>query len=152
MTKKVYEKIIEEMKEYLSIQIPYELKEKNFEKINQNKLIGANINIVGEEQCEFYIFGEKELFFEIAKKNHGFEVPEEVIPSYVGELWNFVLAPIIKKIKRLGVEIDISHSVPLTDIPEEVNHDEKISYEINEGKSLVGNLNIYMLDLKKGDK
>lgn len=150
MDYEIYQKILIEMNKSLINQIPYYIEEKKHTKIDVNNVLGANINIVGEEECELFIFGEKQLFFEIAKEKYGFEVPDEVLPSYVGELWNFVLGPIIKEIKKMGKNIDISHSVPITDGEEKVCYDTVFSYRVKKENEMVGNINVYALKKEKG--
>lgn len=152
LSKTIYEEIILEMNKSLSKQVPYNIELKQNHSTNNENILGANINIVGEEYCEFYIFGKKELFFEIAKKNYGFEVPDDVLPSFVGEFWNYVLGPIIKEIKKMGVEIDISHSIPLKKEEKPKEFTKEIVYKVSEeNEKEIGYLTIYVVEDKKGE-
>lgn len=134
----IFEIIMEKTVESLKGRVPYDTRDAKKYMIDEKEQIRADIDIVGDKECSLIISGNKELFSKMAYKIHSIDLDDEILPSFVGEFWNFVLGPVIKHIKQYGFSVDISPSRPM---PDEI-FEESLS-----------NINRYfsIFDLEKGD-
>lgn len=111
----IYEIIAEESVTSLKGRVPYQVNHAATFTLKEADKIRADIDIIGDTECSLILIGNKELFLKMAEKLHNIQLEADILPSFVGEFWNFVLGPVIKQIKTHGLAIDISPSRPMAD-------------------------------------
>lgn len=116
----IYEIIAEESVTSLKGRVPYQVKQTDAFTLKEDDKIRADIDIIGDTECSLILIGNKELFLKMAEKLHNITLDMDILPSFVGEFWNFVLGPVIKHIKTHGLSIDISPSRPMENTHYEV--------------------------------
>lgn len=142
----IFEIIMDESVVSLRNRMPYQVEQVHAFTLEESDTLRADIDIVGDKECSLILMGNKDLFLKIAKANHNILLEMDILPSFVGEFWNFVLGPVIKHIKTYGHIVDITPSKPM---PSE-GSGEKLSeiyryFSVYEEENVIGEIAIYCL-------
>lgn len=141
----IFEIITNETVVSLKNRVPFDIEPIDWFSTEEGEQLRADIEIIGDKECLLILIGNKELFRKIAWKMHNISLEPDILPSFVGEFWNFVLGPVIKHIKTHGYMIDISPSRPMPNASADQIRGIYRYFSISEDGNHLGELAIYCI-------